>query len=291
MKSDDVKIAHANYDIVFKSLTGLFKDQTLEFYGLKTAPIVCAEPAELPQIQIDERRMDFVFYLSDDSYMHLEFQTTVKEDDLLRFKLYDTLLYEQKRKPVRTAVIYGAGINSAPVYLDHGSIKYIVEPVFMGNYDGDKTYNELKEKINAGLKLTTHDKLNLIFLPLMKNSIDKSQRAIEAIELAQKVEDKNEQIFLIGCLVGISDKFIDEEYVGKMLEVLRMTRVMQSLYKEFKEEGKMEGKMEGKIEGKMEGKMETARNMLEDKVDINLIVKYTGLMIEEIKELMKKDKD
>ena len=43
-----------------------------------------------------------------------------------------------------------------------------------------------------------------------------------------------------------------------------MTRVMQALYKEFKEEGKMEGKME------------TAQKMLEDKVDINLIVKYTG---------------
>ena len=78
------------------------------------------------------------------------------------------------------------------------------------------------------------------------------------------MEDKNEQLFLIGCLVGISDKFIDEEYVRKMLEVLRMTRVMQALYKEFKEEGKMEGKME------------TAQKMLEDKVDINLIVKYTG---------------
>ncbi|MEQ8222354.1 MAG: hypothetical protein ABRQ37_08650 [Candidatus Eremiobacterota bacterium] len=28
MKSDDIKIAHANYDIVFKALTGLFKDQS-----------------------------------------------------------------------------------------------------------------------------------------------------------------------------------------------------------------------------------------------------------------------
>jgi len=37
--------------------------------------------------------------------------------------------------------------------------------------------------------------------------------------------------------------------------------------------------------------METAQKMLEDKVDINLIVKYTGLMIEEIRELMKKDRD
>ena len=128
---------------------------------------------------------------------------------------------------------------------------------------------------------------NLIFLSLMKNSVDKSQRAIEAIELAQKVEDKNEQLFLIGCLVGISDKFIDEEYVRKMMEVLRMTRVMQALYKEFKEEGIEEGIEKG-IE---KNRLEMAHKMLEDKVDINLIVKYTGLMIEEIKELMKKDRD
>ena len=66
-----------------------------------------------------------------------------------------------------------------------------------------------------------------------------------------------------------------------------MTRVMQALYKEFKEEGIEEGIEKG-IE---KNRLEMAHKMLEDKVDINLIVKYTGLMIEEIKELMKKDRD
>jgi len=37
----------------------MFSSQSLEFYGLKTAPIMRAEPADLPQIKIDERRMDF----------------------------------------------------------------------------------------------------------------------------------------------------------------------------------------------------------------------------------------
>jgi len=48
---------------------------------------------------------------------------------------------------------------------------------------------------------------------------------------------------------------------------------------------------EGFQEGIEKEKLETAHKMLEDKVDINLIVKYTGLMIEEIKELMKEDRD
>ncbi|MEW6558469.1 MAG: hypothetical protein AB1349_14160, partial [Elusimicrobiota bacterium] len=237
MNTKDISISYQNYDIVFKSLTGMFKNQTLEFYGLKTAPIVRAEPTELPKVQIDEQRMDFVFYLADDSFLHLEFQTTFSIEDMERFKLYDALLYEKKKKTIHTAVIYGAGIESSITNLDHGSLKYFTNAVYMHGYDGDKIYKELSEKINNGKVLEVIDKLNLIFLPLMKNSVDKSERAIEALELAQKITDKNEQLFLIGCLVGISDKFIDETYVQKMMEVLKMTRVLQALYKEFKEEG------------------------------------------------------
>lgn len=119
----------------------------------------------------------------------------------------------------------------------------------------------------------------------MKNSVEKSQRAINAIELAQKVEDKNEQIFLIGCLVGISDKFIDEEYVKKMMEVLRMTRVMQALYKEFKQEGIEEGKKEGKKEGMEKGKLEIAQKLIERGLSLEDISEITGLKLEELKKL------
>ena len=104
----------------------MFSSQSLEFYGLKTAPIMRAEPADLPQIKIDERRMDFVFYLVDDTYLHIEFQTTFKKEDLDRFKLYDALLYEEKKKPVYKAIIYGAGIDNSPTVLNHGSLLRLV---------------------------------------------------------------------------------------------------------------------------------------------------------------------
>ena len=184
------------------------------------------------------------------------FNLFIKLFNLDRFKLYDALLYEEKKKPVYTAIIYGAGIDDSPTGLDHGSLQYTVHPVYMGRYDGDKIYGELQEKINQSGTLNPIDKLNLIFLPLMKNSVDKSQRAIDAIEIAQKVTDKKEQLFLIGCLIGISDKFIDDAYVQKMMEVMKMTRVLQRLYKEFKEEGRIEGKAEGKAEGEIKGKAE-----------------------------------
>ena len=144
MKEDKISISYQNYDIIFKSLTGMFGNQTLEFYGLKTAPIVRAEPTELSDIQIDVQSMDFVFYLADDSYLHVEFQTTYSIKDIERFKLYDALLYEKKKKPIHTAVIYGPGITDTVTFFDHGSLKYNTYAVYMHNYDGDTIYKMLE---------------------------------------------------------------------------------------------------------------------------------------------------
>ncbi|MCX3065712.1 transposase, partial [Wolbachia endosymbiont of Drosophila pseudotakahashii] len=41
----------------------------------------------------------------------------------------------------------------------------------------------------------------------------------------------------------------------------------------------------GKEEGKIEGKIEVAKAMLANNVDVNTIVKFTGLSISEIEEL------
>ena len=41
----------------------------------------------------------------------------------------------------------------------------------------------------------------------------------------------------------------------------------------------------GLEEGRAEGRMETARNMLADEISIDLVAKYTGLSIEQVKEL------
>ena len=42
------------------------------------------------------------------------------------------------------------------------------------------------------------------------------------------------------------------------------------------------GRREGKKEGRREGAIEIARNMLKEKLDINLIMKMTGLTKEQI---------
>ena len=55
-------------------------------------------------------------------------------------------------------------------------------------------------------------------------------------------------------------------------------------------EAKRDGKAEGRTEGRLDGIKETALKMLEEKIDIELISKITGLTEEEIKLLKNSNK-
>ena len=54
---------------------------------------------------------------------------------------------------------------------------------------------------------------------------------------------------------------------------------------EGRAEGIMEGIEKGMEKGREEGRIEAARNMLADEISIDLVAKYTGLSIEQVKEL------
>jgi predicted transposase/invertase (TIGR01784 family) len=54
---------------------------------------------------------------------------------------------------------------------------------------------------------------------------------------------------------------------------------------EGRAEGRAEGIAEGRAEGRAEGKLEIAKSMKADKLPIEAIMKYTGLLAEEIEAL------
>jgi len=156
-------------------------------------------------------------------------------------------LYDQVRKLIHTVVVYGAGITKAPEKLDCGSVKYETIPVYMENWDGEATYHELLEKLTRHAELDAYDQINLVLLPLMGKVRNRSEMAIEALKLAGRIEDEKRQQYLIACLIGISDKFLDDEYIEKFLEVFNMTRVFQEIFARGEAKGKAEGKIEGTV--------------------------------------------
>lgn len=212
-------------------MTDQFKEKALDFYGIHTAPIVRVKATELPTITVSDRRMDFLFLLADDTYLHLEFQTTFNEQDLDRFLQYDVSAYEKYKKPIQTVVIYGAGVEEALECKNYGSVKYKTKAVFMNNYDGDQMMQKLWTKVENGEELTETDELNLIFLPLMRSSVSRSERAIETVELTKRIADEEKQVRLLATIIAISDKFIDQQYVEKLVEVLGMAKVLREVEK------------------------------------------------------------
>jgi len=277
-------------DIIQKYTSGLFRNATLEFYGIKTAKIIELINTELPVVEVAETSTDFIFLLEDNTYLHFEFQTAYNKSDMLRFAEYDLRLYERDKRKIKTVIIYSADVKKSADSLDIGSLIYTPAKIMMYEYDGNAIYTELETKLNNKQDLTDTDMLNLIFLPLMRNSVTKYELAEKSIELSQTIQDKNKRDVCIASAVAFIDKYLNENEKNKIWGLIRMTgtfaRLMQkeideTVEKKIKE---MEKRM---TETKKEERVEMATKMLKNKEPIDKIIEYTGLTEKKIKSIQK----
>jgi hypothetical protein len=68
-------ISYQAKDILFKSLSELYRNQALEVYGLTNLPkIKELLPSQYPSVQADEKRSDTLFFLEDGSILMLEYE-------------------------------------------------------------------------------------------------------------------------------------------------------------------------------------------------------------------------
>lgn len=273
MNKLDTKISKHARDIIQKYASGLFKDTTLEFYGIKTAKIKELINVELPVVEVSANSTDYIFLLEDDTYLHFEFQTTYSKNDIIRFASYDISLYERDKRDVSTVIIYSANIKEADTSLNIGSLSYNPNKIMMYEYDGNNIFKDLEEKINANIELTDIDMLNLIFVPLMKNSISKEELAIKSIKLAQTIKDKNKQNTCIASIFAFASKYLDDNKLDELLEVLQMTDLATKLATKLVDNARKDEKIE------------IAKNLLNLKTPIDTIVTATGLSADTIKHL------
>lgn len=104
-----------------------------------------ALPTVLPA---KELRADTVWRMMDGRIFHLEFQTQ-RESALYRFLSYDTRLATQHQAPVRTVVLYHAGVTQAPDHIDLGVIHYQIENVYLTQLDGDAALRMVAQHLAA----------------------------------------------------------------------------------------------------------------------------------------------
>lgn len=83
-------------DAVFKKAMSIFQQSAVDFFNIDTKIIAPAQ-TEIKNIDIKSNYTDFLFYTSDGNYLHFEFQTTDKQDDIKRFMYYDASLLFRKQ--------------------------------------------------------------------------------------------------------------------------------------------------------------------------------------------------
>lgn len=234
-------------DAVLKKAMEFFKDNAVNFFGINTRIIAPAE-TEIKSIDIKTNYMDYLFYTEDGNYLHFEFQTTDKKEDIKRFLYYDASLVRNENRRVRTMVIYSADIEDVETHIDVGTIKYEVEAFYMKNLNGDEKLKYLQHKITNGEHLSAEDILSLSFVPLMNGKDNRSKRTLYSIELADKIVESSEKTQCLTLLYALLEKFGDEFAKRKFKEVSSMTEIGKMI----REDGIREGKAEGKAEGKSE---------------------------------------
>ena len=227
----DTKITKHINDVIQKYASGLFRNATLEFYGIKTAPIKELINPEVPVVEVAGGATDIVFLLEDDTYLHFAFQTGKNSvATMLKCASYDIRLYERDGRKIYSVIIYTSDVKNEHEGLNIGTLNYPVDVILMNNYDGNTIFAELEAKINAGQELSELDILNLVLLPLMKHTLPRRELAEKTIKLAQTIPDITRRNACIAAAYAFSKAHLSKSDSDKLLEVLKMTSAFTTLY-------------------------------------------------------------
>jgi hypothetical protein len=233
-------IAHQNKDILFKVLAENYKDRSFSALGLDLPKIKEVLPTTLPQVSAFELRADGVFLLEDDRILIIDYESTVKPDDFIKYAGYMASVLRNRYASVKKvhniifAVVYTGDIVKAPDKLELDGLRIEIKQVFLSKFDTGGLYADLKSKVENGLPLSDEDIMKFIIMPLTEPTAERKQLLTEkTIDLAKQVGDEKEQMFIIASVLVAADKFIDDEYSESIKEWLRMTKVAR-LYEEEK---------------------------------------------------------
>ena len=116
------KINHQNYDLAFKESFSIFENKTLDFLGLNLPKITEFLETEFVDLETHDNFLDLTFRLEDGSILHIEEETHLTEEDLMRFAHYDLWLYQRFKATIRTIVLTPSSGSPGTKTLDTGTI-------------------------------------------------------------------------------------------------------------------------------------------------------------------------
>ncbi len=276
-------IVYQNKDIEFKMISETFKEKSFTAYGLNLPKIKAVLPTNLPVVFANEMRIDNVFLLEDDSIAIVDYESTDKVSNRIKYINYigrflQRYYQDEKKIPdIRMIVIYTGDVGEAEASFETKCLTLSMEQVFISKLPEEEIYQSIKSKLENNGALSDTELMQFIVLPLAGKGKEAKQQIIEnVITLTKKNKDEMKQVFVLSGVLVTTDKFIDEKYADNIRRFLRMTKVAR-LYEEEKQEAVNLAEKKG------------ANTMLENFIkagaDTLMIMQATGLTKEEIEKI------
>lgn len=240
------EIAYQNKDITSKLMAETLKGRSLAAFGLPELKIVDILPTNLPVIESNELRLDNLFLLSDGSLAIIDYESSFSRENFVKYLNYIARVIRRfairrelkDLKQLKMVVIYTADVERAEERYDLGGLILVVESAYLIHLDGSQIYDRLKNKIDAGEKLTEEELMELMILPLTVKGKKRKQETIEkAVNLGKRLPDREGQLKVIAGILTFTDKIIDRVYAKKLEEEMQMTLVGQMLMEEGYQRG------------------------------------------------------
>ncbi len=277
-------IAWQNKDILFKVLGQTYKEKSFASYGIDLAPIREFLPTELPKISANERSIDSLFLLADNTYVIVDYESEYKKSNKIKYLNYITRVLEKYYKEdgninLRLVVIYTGDVQNAESDFETGCLSLRTEQAFLSHIDGEGAFQAIREKLKSGITLDDDDLMKLVILPLTVSGPTGKQKMLErVVELAEQIPNEEQRVFTLSGVIVASDKFINRDYLEQLRRRINMTQLGRLYEKEKIEYGNQKAK---------EAEKEMAVKMLVEGIDIIKIMKVTGLSEEELIKLQK----
>ncbi|WP_270814044.1 hypothetical protein [Hungatella effluvii] len=240
------EIAYQNKDITSKLMAETLKGKSLAAFGLPELKIVDILPTNLPVIESNELRLDNLFLLSDGSLAIIDYESSFSRENFVKYLNYIARVIRRfairrelkDLKQLKMVVIYTADVERAEERYDLGGLILVVESAYLIHLDGSQIYHRLKNKIDAGEKLTEEELMELMILPLTVKGKKRKQETIEkAVNLGKRLPDREGQLKVIAGILTFTDKVIDRAYAKKLEEEMQMTLIGQMLMDEGYQRG------------------------------------------------------
>ncbi len=313
-------VVPATYDVVFKAV---MQDEKCRDYLIEIIHMctklnkdyirnnMVIRNTELPVSNINEKRKinDLIIDI-ENNVINLEMNRYYYDGLIERNDIYLNSIRNLKlgEEYINIPKVIQINFNNFDMYDDRTIIKFMImdEENHIKETENYEKYhinlNRIRQKYYNKEKLDIFEK-RLLILCLDKK--DELKKVSGGDEIMKKVEEKiltlSEQAAMILCYdeeehkekvrraitrteIRIATEKAVEEAVGKAVEKATKKAVKKGL-KEGIKEGRKEGLIEGRIEGKVEGKIETAKELLKNGIDINIIASCTGVSIDKIKNL------